>query len=95
MSENAHRFERVARAFLARIEAVPADRWTSPSPCPGWTAREVVAHVINEQRRILATLRSTEPKPLYGVAVAEMGSQPAWTTRRISPRRGGRSAPVW
>jgi hypothetical protein len=56
---------------------VPADRWTSPSPCPGWTAREVVAHVINEQRRILATLRRTEPKPLYGVAVAEMGSQPA------------------
>jgi uncharacterized protein (TIGR03086 family) len=77
MSENAHRFERVAGAFLARIEAVPADRWTSPSPCPGWTAREVVAHVINEQRRILATLRRTEPKALYGVAVAVMGSQPA------------------
>jgi hypothetical protein len=38
---------------------------------------EVVAHVINEQRSILATLRRTEPRPLYGVAVAEMGSQPA------------------
>jgi uncharacterized protein (TIGR03086 family) len=77
MSENADRFQRVAGDFLARIEAVPADRWTSPSPCPGWTARQVVAHVINEQRRILATLRRTEPKRLYGVAVAEMGSQPA------------------
>lgn len=77
MSENADRFQRVAGDFLARIEAVPADRWTSPSPCPGWTARQVVAHVINEQRRILATLRRTEPKALYGVAVAEMGSQPA------------------
>ncbi|HEY0687698.1 MAG TPA: TIGR03086 family metal-binding protein, partial [Kribbella sp.] len=77
MSENADRFERVAGDFLVRIEAVPADRWTNSSPCPGWTAREVVAHVINEQRRILATLRRTEPKRLYGVAVAEMGSQPA------------------
>jgi uncharacterized protein (TIGR03086 family) len=77
MSETADRFERVAGAFLARIEAVPADRWTSPSPCLGWSAREVVAHVINEQRRILASLRRTDPKLLYGVAVAEMGSQPA------------------
>jgi uncharacterized protein (TIGR03086 family) len=76
MSENADRFARVARGFLDRIEAVPADRWDDPTPCPNWTARQVVAHVINEQRRMLATVRRTEPKSLYGVPVAEMGVIP-------------------
>jgi len=77
MSENADRFARVSAGFLARIEDVPADAWDNPSPCPNWTACEVVAHVINEQRRILATLRQTEPKPLYGVAPAGMGVIPS------------------
>ncbi|MDX6249075.1 MAG: hypothetical protein QOF10_2435 [Kribbellaceae bacterium] len=77
MPENADRFARVSDGFLSRIEAVPADRWDDPSPCPDWTAREVVAHVINEQRRILCTVRSTEPITLYGVAPAEMGVIPS------------------
>lgn len=76
MSENADRFARVSEGFLARIEAVPADRWDNLSPCPNWTAREIVAHVINEQRRILATLRRAEPKALYGVPAVEMGVVP-------------------
>ncbi len=76
MSENADRFARVARGFLDRIEAVPADRWDDPTPCPNWAARQVVAHVINEQRRVLATVRGTESKSLYGVPVTEMGVVP-------------------
>lgn len=76
MSENSDRFARVSQGFLARIKAVPADRWDNPSPCPTWTARQVVAHVINEQRRVLATLRRTEPKALYGVPPVEMGVVP-------------------
>jgi uncharacterized protein (TIGR03086 family) len=76
LSENAERFARVSRGFLERIAAVPADRWDSPTPCPNWSARQVVAHVINEQRRVLSTLRGTEPKALYGVPVAEMGVVP-------------------
>lgn len=55
---------------------MPADGWDAPTPCPNWTARQVVAHVINEQRRVLATVRNTEPKTLYGVPVAEMGVLP-------------------
>ena len=42
---------RLAEAPLrAVIEAVPADRWTSASPCEGWTARDVVRHMIDSQR---------------------------------------------
>lgn len=76
LSEQADRFRRVAEGFQARIAAVPADRWDSPSPCPGWTAREVVGHVINEARRTLAAVGGRQPEPLHGVAVADMGSLP-------------------
>jgi uncharacterized protein (TIGR03086 family) len=76
MSENADRFARVSQGFLERIEAVPAERWDDPTPCPNWTARQVVAHVVNEQRRVLATVRNTEPKSLHGVPVVEMGVIP-------------------
>src|SRR3954453_11534908 len=39
------RYDRLASAFAAKIEAVPSDRWDAPSPCEGWTARDVVRHV--------------------------------------------------
>lgn len=76
MSEQADRFERVSNNFLAHITAVRADQWDAPTPCPKWTVRDVVAHVINEQRRTLATVRKTEIRSLYGVRAAEMGVIP-------------------
>jgi uncharacterized protein (TIGR03086 family) len=47
MSDIADRYRRLAEAFTATAEAVPADRWESPSPCEGWTARDVVRHVVD------------------------------------------------
>ncbi|QWF84956.1 TIGR03086 family metal-binding protein [Amycolatopsis sp. CA-230715] len=76
LSAHADRFRRTADGFQTRIEAVPADRWSAPSPCPGWTARDVAAHVINEQRRMLAAVTKTEPTARHGVDLAEMGSIP-------------------
>lgn len=81
LSEQADRFRRAADGFQARIATVPADRWQSPSPCPGWNARDVVAHVINEARRILATVQGVEPEPLYGIGVADMGTLPQMSDR--------------
>lgn len=75
-SPAADRFRRTADGFLARIEAVPPDRWSAPSPCPGWSARDVVAHVINEHRRMLAAVTKSEPAPVHGVGVAEIGQLP-------------------
>ena len=49
----ATRFTKPAAGFLARIQAVAIDQWGNPSPCPNWSAQNVVAHVINEQRRTL------------------------------------------
>jgi uncharacterized protein (TIGR03086 family) len=76
MSDQAERFRLAADGFAARIAAVPSHRWDDPSPCPGWSARDVVGHVITESRRIASTVRGTEPEPVHGVGLAEMGTLP-------------------
>jgi len=36
--------------FDSRVRATPADAWALPSPCEGWTARDVLVHnVVNLQ----------------------------------------------
>ena len=42
----AEKFRRVAGRFADRIAEVPADAWSNPSPCEGWTARDVVDHLL-------------------------------------------------
>src|SRR3954451_8319394 len=45
MSDIADRYERITGQFTERVRAVPADAWNNPSPCEGWTARDVVGHL--------------------------------------------------
>ncbi|QBI56366.1 TIGR03086 family metal-binding protein [Streptomonospora litoralis] len=40
-------YRKLAAEFTRRVEGVPADRWESPSPCAGWTARDVLRHMID------------------------------------------------
>jgi uncharacterized protein (TIGR03086 family) len=47
MSEESERYARLADAFTAKVAAVPPDKWTSPSPCEEWTARDIVRHVVS------------------------------------------------
>ena len=46
MTETADRFATAAAGFTQRVNAVPADAWNNPSPCPGWTARDIVRHMV-------------------------------------------------
>lgn len=52
MTEISERYRRLAAEFTRRVEAVPADRWDNPSPCQGWSARDVLRHVIDTHRRM-------------------------------------------
>src|SRR3954468_4108284 len=45
MSEITERYERITGQFTERVRAVPAAAWDNPSPCEGWTARDVVGHL--------------------------------------------------
>lgn len=45
MTDIAERYERITQQFSDRVRGVPAGAWDSPSPCEGWTARDVVGHL--------------------------------------------------
>lgn len=49
MSDITDRYRRLSDAFAAKLAAVPPDGWSRPTPCEGWTVRELVAHVIDSQ----------------------------------------------
>lgn len=56
MSDIADRYDRLADLLARTAGAVPPDRWHRPSPCEGWTAREVLAHVATSQWDLLKRL---------------------------------------
>ena len=62
--EAAETYRRRAEAFEALIEATPAERWSSPSPCAGWTARDVVAHVVDFSAQVLRE-KAGVPAPAF------------------------------
>lgn len=50
---------------IAFARAVPAERWATPSPLPGWTCKDLLAHVgkANDQlfQQLLRTVIAGEP----------------------------------
>jgi len=49
MTDVADRYRRLAAAFADRIANVPAGAWDDPTPCPDWTVRDLVGHVVQSQ----------------------------------------------
>ena len=45
MSEIAERYARITDQFTERVRGVAPGAWDNPSPCEGWTARDVVGHL--------------------------------------------------
>jgi uncharacterized protein (TIGR03086 family) len=50
----------LVKDFDARVQAAPADAWSRPAPCEGWTARDVVVHVTNNLSQMSAGLGGGE-----------------------------------
>ena len=46
MSENLRNYTRAVYTLDAVVQRVGADQWDSDTPCPDWTAREVLGHII-------------------------------------------------
>ena len=46
MTDIAIRWRTIAGTFTERTLAVTPDAWTNPSPCDGWTARDIVNHLV-------------------------------------------------
>ncbi|WP_146906897.1 TIGR03086 family metal-binding protein [Cellulomonas aerilata] len=47
-------YHEAARPLTDVIESVPAGEWSRRSPCDDWTARDVVGHLVETQRSLLA-----------------------------------------
>lgn len=50
------RYARVAAGFDARVAVVIDLEWNHQTPCEDWNARDLLAHVVDTHRRVLATL---------------------------------------
>jgi len=46
MSDIADRYRRLSGQFAGKVAQVSPERWNASSPCEGWTARDVVAHMV-------------------------------------------------
>lgn len=53
MSEISQRYGRLSDAFAAKVAAVSPQMWSQPTPCEGWTARDLVGHVVQTQGMFL------------------------------------------
>ena len=61
------RYRTLAGSFAERIDSVPADRWSAPSPCDGWSARDVVRHVVDTQGMFLGFVGRSLPEGMPSV----------------------------
>lgn len=93
MTSNADLYRRLAAALTRRVEAVPADRWEDASPCEGWTARDVLRHIVETQSFPVNAAGMTLP-PVPDIDADPIG---AWTQTRDAvqeilddPERAGR-----
>lgn len=61
MSLIADRYRRLTGDLTATLEAVPEDRWTSPTPCEGWSVRDVATHLVETQGMFLGMVGLEAP----------------------------------
>lgn len=92
MSDTSERYARLSEDFAGTVAAVPADRWSSASPCEGWDARDVVRHVVDTQGMFLGLVG----RELGGIPSVDEDPRAAWDAARAvvqadldDPRRAG------
>ena len=63
MSENLRNFTKAVFAVDAVVNRMPAEAWDNQSPCPDWTARQVLGHVIWGLKNLTARVDGGGPPP--------------------------------
>jgi uncharacterized protein (TIGR03086 family) len=57
-------YRQVSSGFDAAVKAVGPGQWDKQSPCEQWKARDIVAHVVDGHRGVIAGVRGGESSPL-------------------------------
>jgi uncharacterized protein (TIGR03086 family) len=64
MTEIGRNYRVASDGFDAVVDTVRSDQWDCQSPCEKWRARDVVAHIVEGHRGVIANVRGGESKPL-------------------------------
>lgn len=59
-------YHRTVETWADRVNAVGADQWDDPTPCRDWTVRDLVNHVVGEDRWTVPLVE--------GLTIADVGS---------------------
>jgi uncharacterized protein (TIGR03086 family) len=54
----------VSSGFDAAVRTVTPDQWGAQTPCEQWTARDLMAHIVENHRGVIASVRGGESEPL-------------------------------
>lgn len=65
MTAAATEYRRRADAFERLVVGTPTDRWASASPCAGWTASDIVAHIVDFSARVLFERAGIDSAPRF------------------------------
>lgn len=89
-------FRPLHRRLVALLRGLPAQAWSKPTVCPGWTVHDIAAHMLDTQIRRLSVQRDghwlTPDRAIDGPAALAgwlNGLNAEWVraARRISPRQ--------
>lgn len=85
------RYDRGFAVLDGVVRAVSAGAWASPSPCQGWTARDVLAHLLWGQDLVKRWATDRPPADPasqdWTQAVPDEDLAPLWESRRHESRR--------
>ncbi|MDL4777274.1 MULTISPECIES: TIGR03086 family metal-binding protein [Thermomonosporaceae] len=84
MAQTLTGYHRALDLFEGVVGGVARDGWEAPSPCAGWTARDVAGHVTGGQRMIQALAAGAPPPDLWAAPAAFSPGDAlmAWRTAR-------------
>ena len=87
------RYRRLASGITDKIAQVPAQKWTAQSPCPDWTALDVVRHLTETPGMFFGLVGEASPDvppvdddPLAAWVVARDATQAALDDPAIATR---------
>lgn len=66
------------------VDLVTATELGLPTPCPPWTVRDLLSHMVAQHLRFAAVARGEDPEQACPVDKAELGEDPAAAFRRAS-----------
>lgn len=69
MADVSERYRKLSATMTDRVACVQDDRWDAPTPCAGWTVRDLVAHLVDTPAMFFGLV--DRPPPTGGPSVAE------------------------